>query len=305
MLASWIAAQTGATVGYLGEAANSVGAQLVNALPGAGGLNAAQMLTQPMKALLLLNTEPVLDAAIHRVFNYGLPGCDESNTRACQFDPDFAPLPVHYRVRYDDLGNPVMEFADDFELVDLLQATEAGAEGEQPGADSALRLLRTLLPEGEPLSPYALAQAGVYRGTGWLAVRPQKLTGQTSPESACTVFQAVLVFLSEEAATAALNAQRADWQRAVDGAANDADNCPNVSNPEQLDADGPVLLRREGQDLVFAIDDEAQGDALDAAGARRLAHLALNEPGQGEADQPVEDAARPRLRPTHLFREHV
>jgi len=93
--------------------------------------------------------EPVLDAAIHRVFNYGLPGCDESNTRACQFDPDFAPLPVHYRVRYDDLGNPVMEFADDFELVDLLQATEAGAEGEQPGADSALRLLRTLLPEGE------------------------------------------------------------------------------------------------------------------------------------------------------------
>lgn len=73
----------------------------------------------------------------------------------------------------------------------------------------------SLLPEGEQLSPFALAQTGVYRGTGWLAVRPQKLTGQTSPESACTVFQAVLVFLSEEAATAALNAQRADWQRAA------------------------------------------------------------------------------------------
>jgi NADH-quinone oxidoreductase subunit G len=62
-LASWIAEHTGATVGYLGEAANSVGAQLVGALPGAGGLNAGQMLGQPMKALLLLGTEPLLDAA--------------------------------------------------------------------------------------------------------------------------------------------------------------------------------------------------------------------------------------------------
>jgi NADH-quinone oxidoreductase subunit G len=32
-------------------------------LPGAGGLNAGQMLGQPMKALLLLDVEPVLDAA--------------------------------------------------------------------------------------------------------------------------------------------------------------------------------------------------------------------------------------------------
>ena len=62
-LAHWIGLQTGATVGYLGEAANTVGAQLVNALPGPGGLNAGQMLSQPMKALLLLNVEPTLDAA--------------------------------------------------------------------------------------------------------------------------------------------------------------------------------------------------------------------------------------------------
>ena len=62
-LAHWIGEHTGASVGYLGEAANSVGAQLVGAVPGAGGLNAAQMLSQPMKALLLLNVEPELDAA--------------------------------------------------------------------------------------------------------------------------------------------------------------------------------------------------------------------------------------------------
>ncbi len=62
-IAQWIGQHTGASVGYLGEMGNSVGAQLVNALPGAGGLNAGQMLSQPMKALLLLNTEPVLDSA--------------------------------------------------------------------------------------------------------------------------------------------------------------------------------------------------------------------------------------------------
>ena len=62
-LAQWIGAQTGATVGYLGEAANTVGAQLVDAMPGAGGLDAGQMLGRPMKALLLLNLEPALDSA--------------------------------------------------------------------------------------------------------------------------------------------------------------------------------------------------------------------------------------------------
>ena len=62
-LAQWIGANTGASVGYLTADANSVGAQLVNALPGSGGLNAGQMLGQPMKALLLLDVEPAFDAA--------------------------------------------------------------------------------------------------------------------------------------------------------------------------------------------------------------------------------------------------
>ncbi len=62
-LAQWIGEQTGATVGYLTEAANTVGAQLVNAQPGQGGLNAAQMLAGGLKAALLLNCEPGPDTA--------------------------------------------------------------------------------------------------------------------------------------------------------------------------------------------------------------------------------------------------
>ena len=62
-LANWIAAQTGATVGYLGEAANTVGAQLVGAVPSHGGQNAAQMARGGLKAALLLHTEPHADMA--------------------------------------------------------------------------------------------------------------------------------------------------------------------------------------------------------------------------------------------------
>ncbi len=62
-LANWIAQQTGASVGYLSEAANTVGAQLVNAVPGQGGLNAGQMLGSALKALVLLNNEPGHDSA--------------------------------------------------------------------------------------------------------------------------------------------------------------------------------------------------------------------------------------------------
>ncbi len=64
-LANWIGSQTGASVGYLTDGGNAVGAQLVRAQPGAGGLAAGQMLASrsPVKALLLLNVEPVLDAA--------------------------------------------------------------------------------------------------------------------------------------------------------------------------------------------------------------------------------------------------
>jgi NADH-quinone oxidoreductase subunit G len=62
-LAGWIGGQTGATVGYLTEAANTVGAQWVNALPGETGFNAGQMLEGKLKAVMLLNNEPEFDSA--------------------------------------------------------------------------------------------------------------------------------------------------------------------------------------------------------------------------------------------------
>ena len=60
-LAQWLGKETGASFGYLTEAANTVGAQLVGAQPQQAGLNAAQMLAGQVKALFLLNVEPELD----------------------------------------------------------------------------------------------------------------------------------------------------------------------------------------------------------------------------------------------------
>ena len=62
-MAAWIGAQTGATVGYLTEAANTVGAQLAEVFPKSNGLNAGDMLSGKLKAVMLLNTEPEFDSA--------------------------------------------------------------------------------------------------------------------------------------------------------------------------------------------------------------------------------------------------
>ena len=62
-LAGWIAQQADATVGFLTEAANTVGAQWMQALPGEGGMDAAQMLQGKLKGLFLLNNEPEFDSA--------------------------------------------------------------------------------------------------------------------------------------------------------------------------------------------------------------------------------------------------
>ncbi|MCA0325415.1 MAG: NADH-quinone oxidoreductase subunit NuoG [Proteobacteria bacterium] len=70
-LCQWLGEHTGATVGYLTEAANTVGAQVVNALPGAEGLHAGQMLAGGLKGAVLLHSEPGPDTA-----GRALTGCE-------------------------------------------------------------------------------------------------------------------------------------------------------------------------------------------------------------------------------------
>ena len=62
-LAHTLAELTGARLGFLTEAANSVGGHVAGALPREGGLNAQAMLAQPRRAYILLHAEPDLDVA--------------------------------------------------------------------------------------------------------------------------------------------------------------------------------------------------------------------------------------------------
>jgi NADH-quinone oxidoreductase subunit G len=61
--AQWIAENTGATLGFATEAANTVGAHVAGTLPGDGGLNAREVFEQPRKGYLLFNVEPEFDTA--------------------------------------------------------------------------------------------------------------------------------------------------------------------------------------------------------------------------------------------------
>ncbi len=75
-LAQALAAATGATLGWLVEGANAVGGHLVGALPGEGGLDAAGMVAQPLKAYLLLGVEPRLDHGAPAAAAAALAGAD-------------------------------------------------------------------------------------------------------------------------------------------------------------------------------------------------------------------------------------
>jgi NADH-quinone oxidoreductase subunit G len=58
-----IARLSGASFGFIGEAANSVGGYLANAVPGGDGLNAREMIESPRHAYVLFGAEPDLDFA--------------------------------------------------------------------------------------------------------------------------------------------------------------------------------------------------------------------------------------------------
>ena len=55
--------------------------------------------------------------------------------------------------------------------------------------------------------------------------------------------------------------------------------------------DGPVLARDEGLDLALPLDDEPDGDRLDAAGRQAAPDLAREQRAQRVADEPVDDPA--------------
>jgi NADH-quinone oxidoreductase subunit G len=133
-LANWIGAQTGATVGYLTEAANTVGAQLVGAYPGdgavaAGGLNAGQMLAGGLKAVLLLGNEPEFDSAAGAAAKADLGRADMVVTLS----------PFKANMDFSDVLLPIAPFTE-------TSGTFVNAEGRVQGFNAVVKPLGETRP---------------------------------------------------------------------------------------------------------------------------------------------------------------
>ena len=128
-LANWIGVQTGATVGYLSEAANTVGAQVANAMPTRNGLNAAQMLSGGLKAVVLLNNEPEFDSSAGRAAVKALG--------ACQMVVTLSPFKAN--MEFSDVLLPIAPFTE-------TPGTFVNAEGRIQGFHAVVKPLGETRP---------------------------------------------------------------------------------------------------------------------------------------------------------------
>jgi len=128
-LANWIGEQTGASVGYLTEAANTVGAQLVNAQPGPGGQHAGEMLAGGLKAVLLFNTEPQFDSAAGPAAVAGLNRAQMVVTLS----------PFKANLEFSDVLLPIAPFSE-------TPGTFVNAEGRVQGFHAAVKPLGETRP---------------------------------------------------------------------------------------------------------------------------------------------------------------
>lgn len=128
-IAQWIADNTGATLGFLTEAANTVGAHLVGALPGANGLNARDAFAQPRKGYVLLNVEPEFDTA------------DPAQALAAlkQAETVVVLSPFKYGLDYADVLLPISPFTE-------TAGTYVNAEGRAQSFNGVVRPLGDTRP---------------------------------------------------------------------------------------------------------------------------------------------------------------
>ncbi|AMR77371.1 NADH-quinone oxidoreductase subunit NuoG [Cupriavidus nantongensis] len=130
-LAQWIATETGATLGFLTEAANTVGGYIAGALPKQGGANAQAMLETPRKAYILLNTEPEFDAADPRL---ALAALAQAGTVVV-----LSPFRSEAAMQYADVILPVTPFTE-------TAGTFVNCEGKPQSFNGVVRALGEARP---------------------------------------------------------------------------------------------------------------------------------------------------------------
>jgi NADH-quinone oxidoreductase subunit G len=125
-LAQWIATQTGATLGFLTEAANTVGGYIAGALPQQGGANAQTMFDAPRKAYIVLNAEPEFDTADARK---ALAALQQAGTVVV-----LSPFRSEAALQYADVILPITPFTE-------TAGTFVNAEGKAQSFNGVVRAL--------------------------------------------------------------------------------------------------------------------------------------------------------------------
>ena len=174
-LAQWLSEQTGARFGFLGESANTVGAQLVGAQPQQGGLNAGQMLGgAALKALVLMGVEPELDAAN--------PSAALAAAKAAEMVVVLSPFRSEAAAEYADVMLPISPFtetAGSFINAEGLVQSFHGVvkpQGETRPGWKVLRVLGTML--GLDGFAYETVEEVRARALGDVSALPARLNNQ-------------------------------------------------------------------------------------------------------------------------------
>ena len=125
-LAQWIATETGATLGFLTEAANTVGGYIAGALPQQGGANAQAMFDAPRKAYIVLNAEAEFDTADARK---SLAALQQAGTVVV-----LSPFRSEAAMQYADVILPITPFTE-------TAGTFVNAEGRAQSFNGVVRAL--------------------------------------------------------------------------------------------------------------------------------------------------------------------
>lgn len=125
-LAQWIAAETGATLGFLTEAANTVGGYIAGALPQQGGANVQAMFDAPRKAYIVLNAEAEFDTADARK---ALAALQQAGTVVV-----LSPFRSEAAMQYADVILPITPFTE-------TAGTFVNAEGRAQSFNGVVRAL--------------------------------------------------------------------------------------------------------------------------------------------------------------------
>jgi NADH-quinone oxidoreductase subunit G len=294
-LAQSLAEMIGGRVGFLGEAANSVGGYVANAAPSSSGANASQMVAKPLKAYVLLGVEPELD--MH----------DPRLAVAAMQQAELVVALSAYQTRATDYAQVLLPIAPFTETAGTFINTEGRAQsfhgvvqplGETRPAWKVLRVLGNLLG----LSGFEQQNADDVRLDA-LGVDNKNIIKNNNLQSTLALGANAATGLQRIAETPiyaadAIVRRAPSLQKTRDGQAPVASMNRALAQRLGLGQGDSIRLRQGGGEAVvaYAIDDKLPADCIRLAAARaETATL-----GAASAELTVERVAAPQVQPPQV-----